>query len=179
MELIKIGEEGGNTRMPGLRRIIIHWTAGTGQPNCTEYEHYHYLVNADGVVIKGKYSPEDNENCNDGEYAAHTGGGNTGSIGLALCGMNGFVSRSKVGRYPLNKEQCERFFKLIAQVASKYKIPIDPTHVMTHYEFGKKNPKTSSVGKIDIVYLPPYPEISQDKVGNFIRSKARWYASKV
>ena len=72
-----------------MKRIIIHWTAGTYQPNNTDFEHYHYLVNGDGMVINGKFKPEDNLNCNDGKYAAHTGGGNTGSIGIAMCGMSG------------------------------------------------------------------------------------------
>ena len=70
-----------------MKRIILHWTAGAYQPNSTDYEHYHYLVTGDGLVVKGKYKPEDNKNCNDGKYAAHTGGGNTGSIGIAMCGM--------------------------------------------------------------------------------------------
>ena len=68
-----------------MKRIIIHWTAGTYQPNSTEFEHYHYLINRDGLVIKGKHSVQDNKNCTDGNYAAHTGGGNTGSIGVAVC----------------------------------------------------------------------------------------------
>ena len=39
-----------------MKRIIIHWTAGTYQPNSAEFEHYHYLVNRDGLVIKGKHN---------------------------------------------------------------------------------------------------------------------------
>ena len=68
-----------------MKRIILHWTAGANEPNNTDYQHYHYLVNGNGVVVKGKYNPEDNLNCNDGKYAQHTGGGNTGSIGVAMC----------------------------------------------------------------------------------------------
>ena len=49
---------------------------------------------------------------------------------------------------------------------------------MTHYEFGLKNPKTTSAGKIDIIYLPPYPWVSKDEVGSFIRSKIKWYKLK-
>ena len=50
---------------------------------------------------------------------------------------------------------------------------------MTHYEFGRKNPKTSSAGKIDIVYLPAYPNILQEELGDFIRNKIKWYFSKI
>lgn len=43
-----------------MKRIILHWTAGSYQPNHTDFEHYHYLVNGQGLVIEGKYKPEDN-----------------------------------------------------------------------------------------------------------------------
>lgn len=158
-----------------MKRIIIHWTAGTGSPNSTDKSHYHYLINNKGEVINGLYKPEDNENCTDGRYAQHTGGGNTGSIGVALCGMCGFTSNNKVGKYPLTKVQCEAGFKFIAQLSLKYNIPITPQTVMTHYEFGLKHPKTTSVGKIDIVYLPPYPTVSKSQIGDFIRNKIHWY----
>ncbi len=162
-----------------MKRIIIHWTAGTNQPCNTDFEHYHYLITGDGLVVEGKYKPEDNENCNDGKYAAHTGGGNTGSIGISMCGMAGFTNRKNVGKYPLTKVQCERCFKLVAELAKKYNICITHDTVMTHYEFGRKHPKTSSGGKIDIIYLPPYPDIDQGKIGDFIRNKARWYLTNL
>lgn len=159
-----------------MKRIIIHWTAGANQPNSHEFECYHYLVTGDGLVIEGKYKPEDNLNCQDGKYAAHTGGGNTGSIGVAMCGMAGFKNHSNVGKYPLTKIQCERCFKLIAELCKKYSILITPQTVMTHYEFGQKNPKTTSFKKIDIIYLPSHPDVEESKVGDFIRNKARWYS---
>ena len=64
-----------------MKRIVIHWTGSTYQPNSVDYEHYHYLITGDGLTINGKYKPEDNENCYDGKYAQHTGGGNTGDSG--------------------------------------------------------------------------------------------------
>ena len=158
-----------------MKRVIIHWTAGTNQPNGTDYLHYHYLINGDGLVTLGKFKPEDNENCNDGKYAQHTGGGNTGSIGVAMCGMYGFKSSKDVGKYPLTKKQCEATFKKVAEICKQYKIPVTAQTVMTHYEFGKSHPNTSSAGKIDIIYLPPYPEYTADKIGDFIRNKIRWY----
>ena len=93
--------------------------------------------------------------------------------------MRGFRNCNNVGNYPLTKIQLERGFKLIAELSKKYNIPMTPQTVMTHYEFGKTHPKTSSVGKIDIIYLPSYPWIAKDDVGSFIRSKAKWYATKV
>lgn len=158
-----------------MKRVIIHWTAGTYQPNATDLQHYHYLIDSMGVVYNGNYRPEDNENCTDGRYAQHTGGGNTGSIGVSMCGMCGFHSSKDVGKYPLTKKQCEATFKKVAEICNQYKIPVTAQTVMTHYEFGKAHPQTSSAGKIDIIYLPPYPEQTADKIGDFIRNKIRWY----
>lgn len=162
-----------------MKRIIIHWTAGTGSPNIVDKQHYHYLIDTKGVLHYGVFKPEDNENCTDGRYAQHTGGGNTGSIGVALCGMCGFSGRNNVSKYPLSRVQCESMFKLVAELAKKYVIAVTASNIMTHYEFGLKNPKTSSAGKIDIVYLPPFPGIEKDKIGDFIRSKIRWYLDKM
>jgi N-acetyl-anhydromuramyl-L-alanine amidase AmpD len=163
-----------------MKRIIIHWTAGTNYPCSTDLEHYHYLIDKDGKLYNGKYKPEDNEDCTDKKYAQHCGGGNTGAIGISLCGMyvptGVAVQKTK---YPLTAVQCERAFKLIAELAKKYNIAITSDNIMTHYEFGKKNPKTSSYGKIDIIYLPPYTTITANKMGDFIRGKVRWYYEKI
>lgn len=160
-----------------MKRIILHWTAGGGSPNSLEKKYYHYLIDSNGKVHSGIFTPEDNEDCSDGKYAQHTGGGNTGSVGVALCGMAGFNSRSNTGRYPVTKVQCEKMFKFVSELCEKYNIPITSQNVMTHYEFGLKHPKTSSAGKIDIIYLPPYPDVERNKIGDFIRSKIRWYAN--
>lgn len=162
-----------------MKRIIIHWTAGTYTPNTIDKQHYHYLVDGNGIVHSGVFRPEDNENCKDGKYAQHTGGGNTGSVGVALCGMCGFKGANNPGKYPINRVQCEAMFKLVAELASKYHIAVTSANVMTHYEFGLKNPSTSSAGKIDIVCLPPFPGIAKAKIGDFIRSKIRWYYNKL
>lgn len=97
-----------------------------------------------------------------------------------MCGM--YVPKNtplQMTKYPLTKIQCERCFKLIAELAKEYKIQITPDTVMTHYEFGLKHPNTSSAGKIDITWLPPYSWVTKSDVGSFIRSKIRWYLSKL
>lgn len=163
-----------------MNKIILHWTAGTNQPCSTDYEHYHYLINKDGVILKGKFSPEDNLNCNDGRYAQHCGGGNTGAIGVSMCGM--YVPKGiniKDTKFPLTRIQCEAAFKLIAELCKKYNIKITSQTVLTHYEFGQAHPKTSSYGKIDIVYLHPFPEIDKKNMGDFIRNKIEWYFNKL
>lgn len=168
-----------------MKRIIIHWTAGRLQPNSTDYQHYHFLINGDGVVLNGKFPVGANEVCrsdtkNNALYAAHCGGGNTGSIGVALCGMYTPKNCSyKNSPELLTKKQVERCFKLIAELSKMYKIPITPDTVMTHYEFGLKHPKTSSAGKIDICWLAPYPDVKSSEVGNLFRNKAKWYLNKI
>lgn len=69
--------------------------------------------------------------------------------------------------------------QLCAKVAKEYNIPITRTTVLTHYEFGKSHPKTSSSGKIDIVFLPPYSWVEQNDIGDFIRTKIRWYLQRL
>lgn len=163
-----------------MNRIVIHWTAGGHQPNNEDYQHYHFMINKDGLKINGKYKPEDNLDCSkSGKYAAHTGGGNTGSIGIAMCGMAGFKNRNNVGKYPLTAKQVEACFKEVAKLCKQYKIKVTPYTVFTHYEFGLRNPNTTSKGKIDIIYLPSYPNIPANKIGDFIRNKVIWYLDKV
>lgn len=162
-----------------VKRIIIHWSAGRYYPSEFEKNYYHYLVDADGKVYSGFYTPEDNDNCYDGKYAAHTGGGNTGSIGVCMCGMYGFKSSANAGDYPITKVQFEACMKFCAELCAKYNIQPNPNTVLTHYEFGKANPKTTSAGKIDIIWLPPYPWVAQNEVGSFIRSKVRWYKERL
>lgn len=161
-----------------MKRIIIHWSAGGYYPTDYEKEHYHFLIDKGGLIHNGKFKPEDNEICRVGKYAAHTGGGNTGSIGVAFCAMAGFKSRNSVGNYPILKKQFESAMEFCAKLCKKYNISVSPQTVLTHYEFGVKNPKTTSAGKIDIIYLPPYPWVAQDEVGSFIRSKIKWYMLK-
>lgn len=163
-----------------MKRVIIHWTAGANQPNNTDYQHYHYLINSDGVLVGGKWNVSDNEVCRadakgNALYAAHCGGGNTGSIGIAVCGMANFNGKPESTKYPLTAVQCEKLFKTVASLCKSYNIPITPQTVMTHYEFGKTHPNTSSHGKIDIIYLHPYNYLRADEIGNFIRNKVRWY----
>lgn len=162
-----------------IKRIVIHWSAGRYYPSEFEKNYYHYLIDADGKVYSGIYKPEDNEDCNDGKYAAHTGGGNTGSIGVCMCGMYGFKSSTTPGNFSITKIQFESCMKFCAELCKKYNLRVTPDTVFTHYEFGKLNPKTSSAGKIDIIWIPPYPWVVQSDVGSFIRSKVRWYKEKL
>ena len=162
-----------------MKRIILHWTAGKYSPNECDLEHYHYLVDAEGKVYQGKFRVEDNEVCIGNNYAMHTGGGNTGSIGVSMCAMLGFHNEQNVGNYPITPVQFERTMKLCAELLAQFGLNLTPNTLMTHYEFGQAHPKTTSYGKIDVIYLPPYPWVKRDEVGSFIRSKVRWYLERL
>ena len=161
-----------------MEKIVMHWTAGGYRPSFFDRQFYHYLVDGEGVVHNGIYAPESNLDVTDGKYAAHCGGGNTGAIGVALCAMGGFKDKHHPGQFPIKPKQLEAFFALCARLALKYNIPITPKTVFTHYEFGLNHPKSSSNGKIDICYLPPYPTVSPPNTGSFIRQKIIWYMKK-
>ena len=166
---------------------VIHWTAGTYNANNTDKRSYHYLYEYDknkniSNVVKGIYKPEDNLVCNDGAYAPHTGGMNTGRIGVALCAMAGFKSLQNPGNYPIVKIQFEKMCSHIAYLCKLYSLK--PYDWQTHYEIGQKikngiikktNLNISNIGKIDIICLPFEPSISQNQVGNYIRNKIQWY----
>lgn len=162
-----------------MKRIIIHWTGGTNFSNNIDLEHYHFVVNKNGKITEGKFKPSDNLNCYDGIYAKHTGGGNTGSIGIAACGMLGYLDKNHVGQFPLNEIQMEALFKKCAELCKQYAIVISPATVLTHYEFGIQNPQTDSAGKPDISFLPYKPELKPDEIGDYIRNKVKWYYERL
>ena len=158
-----------------MKRIILHWSAGGYTPSQVDFEHYHFLVLEHGDILKGKYTPEDNLNCNDGHYAAHTGGFNTGSIGIALCAMYGYKNPKNPGNYPFLRVQGEAMWAYCATLLKKYGLkPLKDT-VLTHYEVGKMLPNSTSAGKIDITFIPYEPLITADEAGDYIRNKVRWY----
>lgn len=162
-----------------MKKIIIHWTAGSYVPTWHEKDCYHFLLDNLGKIYIGHFKPEANLVCRSGMYAAHCGGGNTGAIGVSMCSMFGFKDKNSVGKFPITQKQFEATMELVAKLCSKYNLNVTPSTVMTHYEFGLKNPSTSSKGKIDIIHIPPYPWVTKDDAGSFIRSKVKWYLSKL
>ena len=161
-----------------LKFICIHWSAGAYTN--LEREYYHFSIDPSGTVHEGLLKPEANiPPLYQGKYVPHCGGGNSYAIGVALLGMAGYKSPKAIGNYPLKQEQCEAAWAKVAELCHKYQIPVTPDTVYTHYEFGKRNPKTTSAGKIDIVFLPFKPELTPDRVGDYIRGKVKWYLAKL
>lgn len=156
-----------------LKKIILHWTAGRNFPNQVDLEHYHYVIDGGGKIYLGKFSPESNVVCKSGQYAMHTKLGNTGSIGVSMCGMQGYINPFRIGKYPITKQQVEKCFSLCAKLCKKYSIQPIKGNITTHYHFNQKhNIKT---GKIDINFLPPYSFIKDFEMEDFMIDKIKWY----
>lgn len=154
-----------------MKRIIIHWTAGSHKASSVDKEHYHMIVNGDGTVVNGDHKIEDNLSTADGVYAAHTKGANTGAIGVSMAGMLGAEGPDKLGSYPLTKPQWDACMALVKRLAAKYNIPVTPSTILSHAEVQsilgiKQN------GKIDISFgVPGKPELKTARAcGNYIRS---------
>lgn len=163
--------------MTSLNKICDHWTAGNYKPCQQDLNSYHYLIDSEGKIYLGTYTPEDNLNCYDGKYAAHCGGGNTGCIGISVCGMKGFTESKKQTSCPITPKQFETLCCLNGYLSTKYGILINANSVFTHYEFDRK--KQKSEGKIDIIYLPHLPNLSKNSIGEYIRNKSQWYKDKI
>ena len=165
--------------MTSLSKICLHWTAGANTPCDTDLKAYHYCVDKYGKIFAGTHKPEDNLNCYDGSYAMHCGGGNTGCIGLSVCGMADFTSDKKQTKYPLTQKQVESLCCLAGYLSVKYGILITEKSVFTHYEFDQRRAKNKREGKIDITYLHYLPHLSPNSVGEYLRQKISWYRTKI
>ena len=165
------------TTKKAFKEVILHWTASGYNPNQVDCKAYHYLIDGQGKLHYGYFKPEDNLDCNDGKYAQHCGGGNTGRIGIAFCGMNGYSPSHPYTCYPINITQVEAVCKLTAEILIKYNLPSNK--VRTHAEFGIDNPNTSSHGKIDIHTLCYNNIKGYKEVGDLLRKKINWYYTKL
>ncbi len=165
--------------MSVLNKICLHWTGGANFPCETDLKAYHFCVDKLGRIYQGKYFPEDNLNCKDGKYAKHCGGGNTGCIGISLCGMAGFNLANLQTNYPLFPLQLEAFCCLAGYLANKYGINVCEEKVFTHFEFDQKRTLDGREGKIDITHISYLPELGVSGVGDYLRGKIRWYKEKI
>lgn len=153
-----------------MRRIIVHWTAGG--PKASDYtrQHYHFLIEDDGALVKGvdvrlNQFPKVSRG-----YAPHTLNANTGAIGVALCGMlNAVESPFDPGPYPLTEVQWERAMLALAALCSRYRIAPSKTQLLSHAEVqGALGIKQR--GKWDIARLPFKPELKNaTEVGDLMR----------
>lgn len=155
-----------------MKRIIMHWSAGTYVFNVADRLHYHFAVDGDGVIHTGQHPVSDNENIADGVYAAHTLNLNTGSIGIAVCAMGNAVERPfTAGDYPIRPNQLSAFIVLAANLARQYGIPISRETVLSHAEVQTTLGVVQN-GKWDIKWLPGLAQPDDPvKIGDVLRSR--------
>jgi len=163
--------------MPNARmqRIVAHWTAGGPRASEVDCEHYHLIIEADGNLVRGDHEIDDNAAPIDlHDYASHTLNGNTGAIGVALCGMMDAQERPfRPGPYPINEIQWAVLGRVLAQLCRRYRIAPDRQSVLTHAEV---QPTLGIVqrGKWDIARLPWRSDISGPIViGDDLRALVR------
>ncbi|WP_209009063.1 peptidoglycan recognition protein family protein [Pseudovibrio japonicus] len=172
--LFAAGKGEANLNIPtpktGLKRIIMHWTAGADGVNSLERSHYHLIVDRMGKVHTGALKPEANVNCRDGQYAAHTRALNTGSIGVAVDAMAGAKeSPFEKGDYPITKVQVRALAEAVADLCKTYGIPITRQTVLTHAEV-QPTLNVKQRNKWDITWLPGMPRPGKPvEVGDQLR----------
>jgi N-acetyl-anhydromuramyl-L-alanine amidase AmpD len=161
-----------------MKRIILHWTAGTNTASALDKRHYHYIIQGDGSIVEGIFGPEDNISTAT-PYAAHTRGMNTGSIGVALAAMHGATERPfNAGKYPITAKQVDALVGLISRLCDQYGIAVTPQTVLTHAEVeGTLGAKQR--GKWDVTWLPGMDQAGHPSaVGDLLRQKVRTYKDR-
>lgn len=87
-----------------MKRIVVHWTAGSLQARALDRAHCHVLVEENGKLIRGAHAMSQNQVPGGG--AQHTCAFNTPSIGVAACCMwNAVQSPFNAGPHPLTERQ--------------------------------------------------------------------------
>jgi hypothetical protein len=157
-----------------MKRIVIHWSAGTYTVSHIDKEHYHKIIDKDGKVHNGDHKPEANLSISDGIYAAHTRGANAGAIGVAVAAMADARGPGALGKYPITKQQFGGLIAEVKRLTKAYKIPVTPSTVLTHAEV-EKTLGIQQRGKIDIAFgIPGQPGLRTAKAcGDYIRSLVR------
>lgn len=157
-----------------MQRVIIHWSEGRNLANDTDREHYHLLIEQDakGIVkvTRGDHSISDNASTGDGDYAAHTLGCNTGSIGVALCGMMGCEETPfSAGPAPITEAQWKLLEQVVAELCLRYNIPVRPETVLCHGEV-QRNLGRVQRGKWDPMKWPWDLSVPSASIGSKFRT---------
>lgn len=156
--------------MAVVKYVIGHWTAGNYIPCGTDKKSYQMLIDGNGAVY----------NCKPVGAAASCGGMNSITYNISCCGG--------LGRTPLKKVQCEKFFVECAKALKKYHLPV--SRFYTHAEIGQmcktgtikdllpnNRYLSQNIGKVDLTKLPY--DLGNKKHGDFIRNKIQWYMERI
>jgi len=157
-----------------VKRIILHWTAGTNTPNSTDLKAYHFVIAGNGQVMPGLFPVSANvPPLRSGRYAAHTLNCNSDSIGVSLAAMAGAVeSPFNPGKYLITEAQLSALAQTVVDLSRQYGIPITRTTVLTHAEV-QPTLGIAQKNKWDIRWLPGMAKPGDAvAVGDVIRARA-------
>jgi hypothetical protein len=146
-----VEQELGPWKAAPVERLILHWTAGREHASALEREHYHWLIQQDLTLVKGRH-PDGGP-----PWAQHTRLLNTGSLGISLCGMAG-ATTTDWGAAPITAPQLQKLVLVAAVLCQRYRLAISERTVLSHAEVGRVYGITQN-GKWDISIWPGRPEI--------------------
>jgi len=164
-----------------MLRVICHWSAGAYQPNSVDKEHYHILIDDDGNLTRGNFSIASNvvvrnklvirngQKVKIPNYAAHTGGANTKSIGVAVCCMHQAMEAGDMGKCPLTEKQWDTLCQVVAELCAAYNIPVLPSTVLGHGEVHATLGTSGNSTKWDTMVLLFRRDLSKKQVGELLR----------
>lgn len=160
-----------------MKRIIIHWTAGSHTPSGLDLTHYHHVIDGAGKIHAGKHPVRANAGpgpLKAGTYATHTLLCNTDSIGVAICAMAGAVERPfQPGRWPIMPQQLDALAALVVRLCDEHGITVGRETVLTHAEV-QPTLRIKQKGKWDIAWLPGMSATGDPVVvGDVIRDRIR------
>lgn len=154
-----------------MERIITHWTGGENHAGSVDREHYHLLIESDGRLVRGDHAISDNVSTAGDDYARHVRMLNSGSIGIAACGMAGAMQRPfRAGRCPMNSLQYEVMAVVAADLCERYHTAVALETVLGHGEV-ESALGVPQGGKWDPMVLPWDPQRPMVEVGEAFRRR--------
>lgn len=155
-------------------RAILHWTGGGPRASNLERGHYHYLIEQpNGATVVGKPVAANMRRLRStDDYAAHTAGFNSYSVGFSFCGMLNAREGRRFGEFPLTEEQVRVGLRFVAIALREWGLDVtNPAHLFTHYEAQALHGVPQKV-KWDITELVFLPGLTKEEVGPWLRDEA-------
>jgi hypothetical protein len=153
-----------------VEAIVTHWSAGMSyRAGELDREHYHLCIEGDGKLVRGEHPISDNFDCRDHDYAAHTRGFNTKTIGVSMMCMGHGIDQPRfLGPYPIRREQWDALLMVCADLSDHYEIPVTARTLLGHGEV-EPNLGIHQNGKWDPLALPWAPQMGKAEVGSLMR----------
>ena len=159
-----------------MQRIVLHHTAGGLSPSAFDKQHYHRLIDGNGEVHAGLHPISANapgKVLRSGQYAAHTRGLNTGSIGVSMaCMANAEWGSPRACKAFPTPVQVEAMIAEVARLCREYSIPVTRRTVLSHAEV-QTTLGITQAGKWDFDYDPFGILDSRDpvRIGDMLRDR--------